>query len=166
MAKLIKKSKCKFENGVIVKKSKVIGIPRVVWLQLNSLELMSQQYDYLATQPEACEGPSLKGFKRKSALRAKRPYAMVEETPVTDRRVKEAMEFMAEQDCIANAELANEYVDRFGALVDWLDGDKFVEGECFTPIDTPTLGNPLKLTPEDVTKILLLIVSSPIRLEG
>lgn len=165
MAKLIKKSKCTFEAGQIVKKNELVGIPYKVWAQLSKLEIVVQQYDYLASQPKYSAGPSLQGFERKSALKKNRPYVDAPDTPVTDRRVAEAMEFMAEIDSVNDAEKINEMIDDYGALIDWLSADKFVEGDCFNPIDTPSLGNPLYLMPVDVVRIIEFMVKRPVEFE-
>lgn len=162
MAKLINKSKCTFEVGVIVKKGKQIGIPFPVWAQLNKLELVLQQYDYLISQPKYQPGPSLDGFERKSDLKTERPYVETPETPVTDKRVAEAMQFMAEVDAINDAVEINEKIDEYGELVDWCNSDKFIEGRCYNVIDTPMLGDPLHLKAEDVAETIGMIVKSPI----
>lgn len=162
MAKLIKKSKCEFVAGQIVKKNELIGIPYKVWAQLTKLDLVIQQYDYLLSQPKYSPGPSLHGFERMSALKNDRPYVDAPDTPVTDRRVAEAMEFMAEVDSVNDTEKINEMIDEYGALIDWLAADKFVEGECYNPIDTPSLGNPLYLNPKNVVYFIKLIVKNPI----
>lgn len=165
MAKLIKKSKCKFVAGQIVKKNELIGIPYPVWAQLNKLELIVQQYDYLLDQKPACAGPSLDGFKRKSALHSKLPYVSMPDTPVMDKRVEEAMAFIDEVDNINNANEINEAIDEYGELIDWLNCEEFVEGECTKAIDTPTLGNPLDLVADDVVAILSQIIKFPVAME-
>ena len=165
MAKLIKKSKCEFINGHIVKKNELIGIPSNVWLQLNKLEVMVQQHGYIIAQDAYCPGPSLDGFVRRSALKGNRPYLEAPETPVTDKRVTEAMAFMKEVDAVNDVHLINETIDRFGELIDWLDADKFVEGTCTHPIDTPELGNPLELRGEDIAKVIEMLVTCPIEFE-
>lgn len=162
MAKLIKKSKCKFESGIIVKKSKQVGIPYAVWCQLNKLEVMLQQYMYLKGQPAYNAGPSLEGFERESALTSERPYVEKPETPVIDRRTEEAMTFMAEADAVNDANEINEAIDNFGALIDWCAADKFIEGECYKLIDTPQLGSPLALDPESIARLLTILVKEPI----
>ena len=164
MTKLIKKKDCKFKAGHIIRKDKVVGIPTCVWLQLNKLELMVQQYLYLQKQPSYQKAPSLEGFVRESALKGNRPYIECPDTPVSDRRFQEAMAFMAEQDAVQHAAETNEMIDRFGALIDWLAGNKFIEGDCKNLIDTPKLGNPLELKPDQVASILHMIATSPIEL--
>ena len=164
--KLIKKNKCTFEAGHIVKKNELVGIPSIVFYQLEKLELMYQQYDYLKGQGKYCPGPSLDGFVRKSDLAADLPYVAAPETPVTDRRVEEAMAFMDEVDAIDNANKVNNAIDDFEALINWCASEKFVEGNCFNPIDTPMLGNPLELTADAVAYVLGTIVNDPIEIEG
>ena len=166
MTKLIKKKDCKLKNCQIVKGDKLIGIPRIVWMQLNKLDLMSQQYMYLIQQPAYQPGPSLKGFVRKSALDKKMPYLDMPDTPVSDARVEEALKFMREADACANVAEANDMLDRFKDIVIWCDSKKFVEGDCTAPIDTPALGNPLNIKGEDIAGLLHMLASSPIVIEG
>ena len=162
MAKLIKKSKCTFEAGHIIKKEKVIHIPYTVWCQLNKLELIMQQYDYLVQQKPYCPGPSLEGFERESALTIQRPYVKEPDTPVTDKRIAEAMAFMEEVDATNNVEKINDLIDEYGELIDWAASDKFIEGTCDKEIDTPLLGNPLELTAEYIVKVLRAMLDNPI----
>lgn len=166
MAKLVKKSKCKFEAGRIVKKGKLIGLPYPVWCQLNKIEIMAQQYGYLYAQDAYNPGPSLKGFKRKSALKDNRPYVSDPETPVMDRRIDEAMKFMEETDKVNDAAKINEAIDQFGDLIDWCASDKFITGDCHNLIDVPTIGNPLTLSPEEIVDFLTQIIVCPIEMEG
>ncbi len=163
--KLIKKSKCKFDHGYIVKDGEIIGIPENVWLQLNKLEIMVQQYYYLRDQGPARRGPSLEGFVRKSDIKPDRPYIDAPDTPVTDKRVAEAMEFMREVDCVNKTDEVNEAIDAFGALIDWLSDNKFVEGTCTQPIDTFMLGNPLMLSPNGVVSFIEMMVKHDILME-
>lgn len=165
MAKLISKSKCSFENGFVVKKSKIVSLPTAVYLQLNKLEIMMQQYEYLLKQPSYSPGPSLEGWKRKSGLKSTRPYVDLPETPITDRRLAEAMQFMKEADAVNDAMVVNEMIDNFGDLIDWCSNDKFVEGNCIRPLDLYKIGNPLKLTADEVRSILTAIITSPIELK-
>ena len=165
MAKLIKKNKCKFIDGYIVKKNRQIGIPFAVWTGLNKLELILQQYYYLKDQPAYREGPSLKGFERKSLLDAKIPYVGMPDTPTIDARVAEAIEFMAEADEVQSVNLINDALAGYRQLIKWLDSDKFFEGDCYSPIDTFMLGNPLELTSEAVVDLVSMVVNSPVLIE-
>lgn len=165
MTKLIKKSKCTFENGYIIKKNKVVGIPRIVHLQLDKLECMLQQMDYLITQPAGRPGPSLNGWQRKSALKSDRPYFDAPDTPVTDRRVEEAMQFMKEVDAVQDTVDTNKLIDEFGELIDWCAADKFVEGTDHSQLDLYVLGNPLELKPQTVAALLGRLVTSPVQIE-
>jgi len=163
MAKLIKKKDCKFKNGYIVKDDKVIGLPTAVWMQLNKLELMMQQYAYLDDQGEYHKAPSLEGFKRASSK--KRSYVTVKETPTIDELVSKAESFMRETDAVNTANDVNKMIDRYGALVDWCASKKFVGGLQDGPLDLVMIGNPLELTPDDIASILLTIAKKPFKLE-
>lgn len=157
MPKLIKKSKCSFENGHIIKKNKVVGIPSAVYYQLEKLEIMIQQWSYLSSQRPMSPEPSLVGWERKSKHVADRPYVDMPETPEMDKQVKEAIAFMCEVDAIEEAENINKMIDRFGDLIDWCANPKFIEGDNFNTIDLYELGNPLLMTPEDVVNAIKII---------
>jgi len=161
MAKLIKKSKCTFEEGYIIKNGKQIGLPFIVWAQLNELEIMMQEHAYLKAQPTYQPGPSLEGFERKSAFTKDRPYVDAPDTPVTDKRVAEALAFIDESEKVENAATVNNAIDKFGALIDWAASKKFIEDDCYTRIDTPSLGNPLELTPEAIVSVLRVLIEDP-----
>jgi len=162
MAKLIKKNKCEFKHGSILKKNEQIGLPFIIWAQLTKLETMTQEYLYLKSQPKYTPAPSLDGFERKSALKADLPYIEKPETPVTDKRVAEAMEFIAEADAMTDAAVINSTIDDFAALIKWCDDPSFIEGDCFNPIDLYELGNPLELKPDTIVRIIKMIVKSPV----
>ena len=166
MAKLIKKSKCKFENGYIIHKSKTVGIDPVVWHQLNELELIAQQYLYLVKQPAYQKAPSLEGFERTSALKFDRQYVDMPDTPVTDRRVDEALKFIEEMDKTNDAKQVNEMIDRYGALIDWCNSDKFIEGSCDRPLDLWEVGDPLTLNADDIIRLIKLVIENPVIMEG
>ena len=165
MTKLIKKKDCKFKWHRIVKDDELIGIPSIVWMQLNKLEVMCQQWCYLKGQPAYQAAPSLDGWVRESDIDKQLPYIDMPDTPVGDARVAEAMAFMFEVDRCADVAKVNEMVDRFSALIMWCKSKKFIEGDCTKPIDTPRLGNPLELTPEAIVEKLSLIVQTPIVFE-
>lgn len=164
-AKLIKKSKLTFEAGHLIKKDKVIGLPVNVWLQLNELETMIQQYDYLKKQKEYSPGPTLDGFeRRRSEYFDNILEEVLPETPVSDKRVAEAKAFMDEVDRVDKAKEVNETIEHFHDLMLWCQHDKFIEGDCYNPIDLYVLGNPLELTEEKVARIIECMVFNPVLL--
>lgn len=164
MTKLIKKEDCKFKKNRIVKDDEIVGIPMNVWLQLNKLETMFQQWNYLRAQPAYHCAPSLDGWVRKSDIDKDLPYVDMPDTPVGDARVEEALAFMKEVDACSDAVVTNDMIDRFSALIHWCNDGEFIEGNCTDPIDTPCLGNPLDIDADAIVKVLKMIVSSPIEL--
>ena len=162
--KIIKKKDCKFEALHIVRKGKIVGIPRQVWLQLERLERIWQEYIYLRLQPKYQPGPSLDGFERESLKDIDLPYVKMKETPVSDRRFEEAMKFISEQEDIQNVEEINKNIQEFSALIHWAKDKKFIEGDCYNSIDTPYLGNPLELTDERIVNRIKIIVTHPIEM--
>ena len=165
---MINKEFCKFENGYIVDGNEIVGMPLSVVMQLDKLELMCQQYEYLKAQPKACHTPlpTLKNFKRKSALHAGAPQLEEPETPTIDRKVAEAQEFMDELDLVCDYRELNKQLEKFGLLFDWLDAKKFAEGDCTRPMDLPTLGNPLELTKEQVVEAIKEMYLNPVAFDS
>lgn len=159
--KMIKKDKCKFENGFVCKGSKIIGLPADVALQIQKLELMIQQYEYLASQPAPRPMPSLDGFKFNDGL-PKPMHFDRPDTPTMDARVAEAMAFCEEVEEVDNAIEVNKMIDRFTALINWCNADKFVAGDYVSPLRCPRIGDPLKLTEDQIVGTLLDMVIHPV----
>lgn len=162
--KLIKKDKLTFKAGHLIKKNKVVGLPVNVWLQLNELETMIQQYDYLKKQKEYNPGPSLDGFERKRSEYFDNILEVLPpETPVSDKRTAEAMAFMKEVDQVDKANEVNKTIERFRDLMLWCQHDEFIEGDCYNPIDLYVIGNPLELTEEQVAQFIERMVFDPVQ---
>lgn len=156
MSKLIRKESIIFENGRFYHKDEEVNIEGAVAAQLNKLELMVQQYQYLEEQEPYSAGPSLAGFERKTAIGTDRPYIDAPETPVLDKRAEEAKAFMEEIDSMTDAKEVNRQIDAFGELIDWCAKAKVptYEGLYAPIVDTPVLGNPLELTTDTVVEWL------------
>ena len=162
--KMIKKDKCKFDNGLIVKGSKIVGLPADVALQLQKFELMIQQYEYLASQPAPQPMPSLDGFEFDDGLSKPKHFGQPE-TPTMDARVEEAMAFCAEVEEVDQVIETNRMIDRFEALINWCNADKFVAGDYVSPLRCPRIGNPLKLTEDLVIGTIVDMVKHPVVIE-
>lgn len=163
--KLINKNKLHFENGYIMKKSKVVPIPRVVAMQLKLLDLAMQQRDYLLKQPAYQPAPTLKDFKPASWF--ENTYTVTKpKTPVTDKRVEEAMAFIEEMDNVSYAEDAQKHMDEFKPLLDWIADEKMLidDSGWIGRLDIPFVGNPLELDVEEVMEVIIQL-SKPITLE-
>ena len=162
MAKLINKNKCKFENGYIIHKHKIIGVPVVVGMQMRKLELMFQQWRYLKQQPGYTPAPSLDGFEFKSGLHDVDWHVERPSTPAMDARLEESMQFIADVDKVDDYHKINEMIDQFEALIRWCEADKFVPGDDLAPIDAPCcIVNPLTLDPRDVVSVIEMMVYDP-----
>ena len=142
------------------KKGHVLGInPKVAELA-NALDTMVQKKLYLDKQPDAQPMPSLDGFKRRHMHELVLPQIKPAETPVTDKRVAEAMAFVHEVEDQHTAGKVNEMVKEFAMLFDfanndkiWVDTDVFEEYE----FDTPELGNPLDYDAELLLEAIMFI---------
>ena len=153
---LVAKNNCEFRYGFITDGTVILGMPNQVALQLNKLELMCQQYEYLKSQPQGqfVPMPTLDGFVRKSALHTKLPKVALPETPTIDAKVAESMAFMEELDAVEDTRELNEQIKKFAPLFDWIAADEFPEGDWTDPLDLPVLGDPLALTADHIVGLL------------
>lgn len=153
MAKMYKKSDLKFESGyVLTKDDEVVALPYKVAVQLNLMETEIQKVAYLKAQPKAQPVPSLDGFERESIVQ----HAYVEvETKHLDREVRRCEKVLADVRSLAAAEEANAKLAQYDEAIRFLHEDKFVEEDEIVMIDTPTIGNPLTASVDDVIDMLL-----------
>lgn len=153
MAKMYKKSDLKFENGyVLTSDDEVVALPYKVAVQLNLMEDEIQKVAYLKKQPKAQPVPSLDGFERESIVQ----HVRVEiETKHLDREARRCEKVLADVRNLAAAEEANAKLAQFDAALGFLHEDKFVEDDEVIMIDTPTIGNPLTASADDVIDMLL-----------
>ena len=161
MGKFIKKSKCEFRNGYIVKKNKVIAMPIDVSMQLRRLELTFQQWQYLRNQPAARPMPSLDGFEFRSRLHNADYHVDCPPTPAIDARVEEALAFCEDVDRVADNRELNNLIDQYEQLLRWCDADEFIPGYDNSELDLAELGDPLTLESGDVIALLEMMVTFP-----
>jgi len=161
--KLINKNKLEFKNGFFYKKNKRVYIESNVVEQLNNLETLMQQYDYLDKQGEYNPEPSLDGFEREHIENVK--IDISSPTPILDEEIKKTKAILEE---INNQNTAKE-VERvcgcFKDLLYWVASDEilitnnepYVE-DC-AKVDTPHIGNPLELDRDNIMNVITFMVS-------
>lgn len=154
--KMYDKSDLKLIRGLLADPNgNVITPDFAVIQQANQLETLAQKTKYLAAQPDAQPMPSLDGFKRKSIMDNTIPKFKVS-TPHLDFASDEAMRIMDEIDDANTANAANKMLEDFGVLLDFATNDFVVDtaANYNYVIDTPTLGNILELTVDDITEVV------------
>lgn len=157
--KLYKKSDLTLDaSGLLVSKDGDIILPDIrIVDQANELDTMIQQHEYLAAQPEATPMPSLDGFQRMSIKDKSRGWFEVK-TPTLDAEFDKAMTIMDEIDGQVKASAANQMLDKFAALIEFVDGDSVIDcGNQLYCFDTPMIGNVLELTKQNVLEIIAFI---------
>ena len=155
--KLYKKSDLSITKGLIVANNGdiILPDPRIV-KQINELETLAQQAMYLSKQPEATPMPSLDGFERMSINDSKVKFRAV--TPTMDEKAAEAMAIMDEMDDLVIVNKANELLDNFKELIEFVDQDFVIDcGDMLYCIDTPVLGSLLDLTKNDIVNVIATI---------
>lgn len=156
--KMYKKSELKLVDGLLLAKDGTVVTPvGDVVHQANELDTMVQKAIYLHAQPEATPMPSLDGFERVSNFDMK--YALTADTPTLDKRAEEAVQLMDELDDLKRVKEVNKFLEEYSELVRFAEAEQVVCSEADAPevFDTPTLGNPLDLTPELILKSVGII---------
>ncbi len=158
--KMYKKSELSLVNGMLVAESGDIVVPSITIIEeANALETYLQKTMYLQAQPIAMPAPSLDGFQRKSIKDGSR-VKFHAKTPMMDDKAKEAIDLMDELDDVVKVERANSMATEFQTLVEFAQNDFVIDcggdGTLYF-FDTPTLGNPLELTVDDVIDAIALV---------
>lgn len=152
MAKMYKKSDLKFENGyVLTQDDEVVALPHGIAEQLNEMETLLQQQQYLLMQPAAKPEPSLDGFKRESIVKVPRVKVS---TKHLDKQIKRSENILEDLRQLSLADKVNGIIDKYRDLMVFLDGDSFVEGTDVVMIDTPVIGDPLGVDSEIIIRTL------------
>lgn len=150
--KLYKKTDLELVNGRVVDKTtnEVIGIEYEIISGLNYLETNYQKAKWLELQPKGIEAPNLDGFVRQSETKS---YKVPDpETPIQDRKVKEGLELANELDAVSDTKILNDYISKYADILRWVDNDTVTDcgSVPYELFDTPTLGNVLALTADDL----------------
>ena len=156
--KRMKKNDLQFVDGYLCdKEGYVVAIDGDVVICANRLDTELQKKLYLDRQPKAQPMPSLDGFKREHLNEVKVPQIEVVDTPVTDKRVAEAMAFVKEMEDQNIANKVNKEAEEYAALFAFVMSDDvwvYTDVDGTYEFDTPFLGNPLDLTQEHVLTVI------------
>ena len=156
MAKIIKKSQLTFVDGMFAKGDDVIFVEPAIILQANMLETLAQKTAYLAAQPDYSPVPSLDEFEREYVA-DQRLTSFVAQTPTLDAKAEEALRIMDELDDATTANQANSMLENYRDLYEFCSVD-YVVGDTnrvnANKFDMPILGNPLKLTTDDIENVI------------
>lgn len=155
--KLYKKSDLTFKNGMLVdgEGNVVAPIPAIAKMA-NELETCLQKAEYAKGMPEVAEAPA--PFHRKSIGDELPVKEFTCETPLMDKRVEDTLALMDEIDTASTCDKINEVMrTRYAELLQWAADDAVVGTEgTLVLFDTPTMGNPLEWTAENVQDFIAL----------
>lgn len=153
MAKFYSKSDLTFKSGYVVSATgDVVALPKGVANQLNSIEEMVQKAAWLEAQPEETKAPDPSEFVRKSAFDSA-PTITVD-TPTLDAKIEESMRLDADIKRQLCADKLNEIIGTYKEAFAFCSEEDFVEGTDVVRLDLPTLGDPLKLTANDLAAVI------------
>lgn len=153
---MYKKEEVTYTNGYIVKDDKVVAIDNEIVDLFNKLEEDVQRAKW---EKENCLNPSVsqvKPFIRKTERGAVYPMVLPE-TPELDKQAEQAIKLMDEFDEIHAAHEINEYLDGISSLFVFAKDEFIVDCDHSAPhrFDLPTLGDPLKLTSDDIVAFVV-----------
>lgn len=159
--KMYDKSNLKLVRGMLVDPNGNVITPNLAVIkQANRLEELAQKAKYLADQPDATPMPSLDGFKRKSIMdNVMDNVAFRVSTPHLDFEVERTMRIMEDIDDANVTIAANNMLKEFTELIDFATNDFVVDvvANYSYLFDTPTLGNILELTVDDITETIAAV---------
>lgn len=161
---VIKKSDCKFNRGIITNPNNdIVCLPYEVQSELEALDDIWQMEEYLSEQEAFHPAPTIVGFHRETYddyHAWKMPEAP--KTPVLDRRVKETLAFLGEQEKVEKHDRLATLVGIFKELLDFCAEDEFpARLSCdYSRIKCAAIDNPLELTVDRVMDILKALADS------
>ena len=157
--KIYKKSECEMIDGIIVKDGEAVGLPCSVHRMLHIVEEQLQKAYYLLDQPKACPAPTLEGFVKKTS--SPMPFIKKPTTPFSDAQVNMALAIMNETDAVNAVNEINDMIEDFKPLIEWVASETLMDsGDCYGKLDLPELGDPLKLTTDDIVEALKAIAKA------
>lgn len=165
MAKYIKKSKLVIKDGRLVKKNKVMALCNYsIVRQYNELERLLQKAMYLGEQPDYQPAPTLKGFEFESEFERSRFKVEKPETPLTDKKLEEAMGFIKELKDCKRADDVNVIIEHFADLLEFCEAEEALVDECSCAdrFDGKYLGDPLELDVDRVKSAIALIANTEV----
>lgn len=153
--KFYKKSKLKYVDGYLTtKKGKIVMIDNEIIDLANELEERYQRALWEIVHPEPEIDTNAPEFKR---LSERKPNKTTLETPYLDEKTEQTMKIMEEIDALSKVHELNNDLLGMKPLLDFVKSDKVIECESGTlhRFDLPILGDPLKLSAEDIVKFEL-----------
>lgn len=155
--KVYKKSKLTIKDGlVLTKKGKVVALNPIVIELANRLDLDLQKALYLKAQPKAVPAPSLKGFEPKSENMWDN-YHVATKTPLHDEEIERSIALMEELDRQTDALELEKYIGIYKDLLEFVSDYSALSHDADPiRINTPELGNLLKLDTKDVLEAIIM----------
>ena len=153
MAKMYLKCNLKFVDGYLIDNDdNVVALPEKVAEQINKLETCIQKLMYLDDQPEPQPERSLDGFKRESTRKVPVVHP---DTPTLDKKVAEGKKLLEEIRERDKADEINDTLSDFEDAFEWFRAERFVEGSKVIHVDTPEIGDILKVDSEELIKNII-----------
>lgn len=160
--KLVRKDAVHYDRGYLIDEGmNVVGLPAGVAYNLNHLEKELQQALYMQEQPDATPAPTLDGHEFESEHEL--GVEVEVPTPTLDEMVEKAKALDEEIDGCRMAKELLEYLGHFKNVLEFVSNDTFIEDDKVIRLDLKHLGDPLRLTKDDIVAAAKAIVSQQMR---
>lgn len=154
--KMYNKESLEYKGGYIVEDNKVICVDNEVVDLFNKLETDIQRAKFEKMKGKLVVDFGNNEFHRKSELGEIFPNVEVN-TPCLDEMAEKAEAIMDEIDAMNAADVMNEYFAGIKPLIAFVNDEFVIDAENSTPhrFDLPTIGNPLELTKEKLSELVI-----------
>lgn len=156
--KMFKKEEVEYKNGYLVCGDEIVGIDNEVVDLANKLETDSQRASFKRTH--GCDYSPCDSCDEKFARTSERVSPVIRvDTPMLDKKAKQAMQMMDEIDAMATADEVNDYLRGIDPLVRFAENDFIIaceHGEQHR-FDVPTLGDPTKWTVQSISETVMSV---------
>lgn len=156
--KMFDKEKIEYKNGYLVCEGEIVSVDNEVVDLANKLETDVQRASFKRTHGcnydpcKVCDEPFARTTERNI------PTLRVE-TPMLDKKTKQAMQMMDEIDAMEKADQINEYLRGIDPLLQFAENDFVIaceHGEQHR-FDVPVLGDPTKWTLKSISEQVMSI---------
>lgn len=150
--KAIKKTDLVFDDGYLTtSEGDIVAVDPKIVEDFNRLEMILQKAAY-DKEKNSKTSVEIEDFAFESMHKKKLEIKV--ETPTIDKKIEMTTKFLEENAKVICAQNANRLLDGMQELLEFADSDKVYSIEGIAPVrfDTKTIGDPLKITIEGLTK--------------
>ena len=156
--KMYKKKNCKYKNGYITHKGKVVSVDNKVVDLFNKLEEDMQRAMFERQNEQHCYCAPVQELRRKTERGNIVPTFNVD-TPELDEAIDKSMLIMNELDTVSKAKEMEAYLRKMIPLIEFMEDKEIVSTDQAVQhrFDLPTIGNPLNMNKETLSSCVSIV---------